>query len=332
MRAPATVGQVRDRRRLSAPLALLLGALLLATAGLTACGRTPVSTTWRSEPAPSGAAPGAPPGTAAPAKPYAVGVRQLDLSRGADRPLPTTVWYPAAGTARAGRANDGATPAPGRFPLVLFSHGLTALPQHYSAVTTRWAAAGFVVAAPAYPHTKRDAPELDITDITDIGRQPADATHVITRLVEGEPFADQIDTARIGAAGHSAGGFTTVGMFTANRDLRLRAGIVLAGGPLGGAYQGTAAPLLFVHGDADPTVSYATGRAAYDRAPWPKGFLTLVGGDHGGSLRPGARSFEATLRVTTDFLRGALYGDPSARTRLAREGNVDGVCRLDSTL
>src|SRR5258706_13174397 len=87
----------------------------------------------------------------APTETYTVGVRQLDLTRG-DRPLRTVVWYPAASTV-------GGQPAvaAGVFPLVLFSHGLTSSPEAYQGITRRFAAAGFIVAAPAYPYTNSAA-------------------------------------------------------------------------------------------------------------------------------------------------------------------------------
>src|SRR5690349_20387699 len=99
---------------------------------------------------------------AAPAKPFAVGSRRLALSRGSDRPLPTTLWYPATGTPLTGTITAGAVPAAGRFPVVLLSHGLHSLPSDLAAFGTRWAAAGFVVAAPAFPHTKRGTGSYDM--------------------------------------------------------------------------------------------------------------------------------------------------------------------------
>jgi dienelactone hydrolase len=274
------------------------------------------------------------PNGSAPAKPFAVGVRKLSLARNAERPLPTTIWYPAAGPAATG-AKSGATPAAGRFPLIVFSHGLTGLPENYAQLTTRWAAAGFVVAAPAFPHTNANAAKIDVLDL---GNQPEDASYVITAVLAldakaGDPLAGHLDPARVAAAGHSAGGYTTVGMFTSRRDSRLAAGIVIAGGLLGGAYTGRATPLLFVHGDADPTVSYATGRTAFDRAPWPKAFLTLIGQGHGERyLGPGFAPFDAAMATMTDFLRWVLYGDAGAKARLPGDGTVAGVCRLESSL
>jgi dienelactone hydrolase len=209
---------------------------------------------------------------AAPAQPFAVGSRQLALSRGSDRPLPTTVWYPAIGTPVTGRATVGAAPAAGRFPIVLLSHGLTSLPSDLAGFGTRWAAAGFVVAAPAFPHTKRGTPSFDMSDMAN---QPADGSYVISQVLTldttaGDPLAGHLNTDQIAAGGHSAGGYTTIGMLTGGRDNRLRAAIVLSGAQMGGAYAGGPVPVLFVHGDADTTVPIRSGRAAYTALSWPK--------------------------------------------------------------
>jgi dienelactone hydrolase len=274
----------------------------------------------------------------APAEHFAVGVRHLDLGRGPNRPLPTIIWYPAL-------SEPGRTPpadpdmALGRFPLVLFSHGLNSLPEEYQPLTTRWAAAGFVVAAPAYPFTHKGTHRFDRLDTRN---QPADAAYVISQVARldatpGDAFAGRLDTDRVCAAGHSAGGHTTSGMFTPGRDIRLRCGIVIAGAGLDavggdGRYRGPAAALLFVHGDNDTVVPYARGRAAYDRVPWAKAFLTLRGRGHGEFLSPNAIGFTQTLDTTTDFLRWALYGDATARHRLATDSWLPGVTTLSDAL
>lgn len=84
----------------------------------------------------------------APEGSYTVGVRTLTLDPRSARPLPVTIWYPVS--------TDGV--AAGRFPVVIYSHGLHSRPDLHAGLTTRWAAAGFVVAAPAYPHTGRVPP------------------------------------------------------------------------------------------------------------------------------------------------------------------------------
>ncbi|WP_203859064.1 alpha/beta hydrolase [Plantactinospora mayteni] len=269
-------------------------------------------------------APAAPPGSA-PDRTYAVGVRTLDLGRGTARPLPVTIWYPArddrptSSTAGPTVPRRNAPVAAGKFPIVLFSHGLHSLPEFHAPLTTRWAAAGFVVAAPAYPHTKRGARRFDRNDIR---RQPGDAWRVIQHVrrldqVSGDQFAGHLAVTRIGAVGHSAGGYTTAGLFAPGHSEWLRGGIVIGGAGMPGAtFGGPPAPLLFVHGDADRVVPVARGRDAFRRVPWPKAFLTVRGQGHGEYLIPGRRGFAQTMAATTEFLRWTLYGDVRARRDL----------------
>ncbi|WP_428963729.1 alpha/beta hydrolase family protein [Micromonospora fluostatini] len=316
-------------------LAVLTSAVL--TAGVVGCADT--------EPQGSPAAPAEPSTAAAtpsprvsagtaPTRGHAVGVRQLRLNRDGDRALPTTLWYPARGDA-GDAPRRGATAATGRFPVVVFSHGLGARPDDYAALLTRWAAAGFVVAAPTFPRTGRGGDG----NVLDVLNQPADVSYVLDEVLalddaDGDPLRGRLDTDRVAAAGHSAGGVTTIGLFTAGRDDRLGAGVVFAGSALGvgTAFAGAAAPQLFVHGELDEVVEYAAGRAAYDRVPWPKAMLSLPDGDHGrGLLADGA-----TLRVVSDttvgFLRWSLYGDPAAKRRMTADATRGGLATLDDRL
>ncbi|MEV4538019.1 chlorophyllase [Asanoa sp. NPDC049518] len=257
----------------------------------------------------------------APARAFPVEERELSLSRDG-RKLATTLFYP-----------QGA----GRFPVVLFSHGLGGRPADYAPLLRQWAAAGFVVAAPAYPHTSGNAADYDVLDVVN---QPADASYVIGKVLaldgrRGDGLFHRLATDRVAAAGHSAGGITTVGMFTLARDARLDAGIVLSGSSLGTGtgFRGPAAPLLFVHGERDETVSYASGKAAYDAVPWPKALLTFPKGDHGATLlRDGGASFAVLADTTTEFLRFTLYGDPAAKPRIDRAAARDDVATLDDHL
>jgi dienelactone hydrolase len=239
---------------------------------------------------------------AAPPQTFAVGVRTVALDRGPERPLPTTVWYPAV------HAGRDAPLASGRFPLVLYSHGLHSLPEWHAPIIGRWVAAGFVLAAPAYPHTRADAARFSRADVRN---QPADAWHVARRVLALAAFAGHLDPERIGAAGHSAGGYTTAGLFTAGHDRRLRAGIIIAGGGAAGAFAGPPAELLFVHGSADRTVPITTAQAAYERVGWPKAFLTLPGQDHGAYLSPDSPEFNQVAGATTAFFRRTLLRDRS---------------------
>ena len=291
----------------------------------------------------------------------AVGVRTLALSRGAKRPLRTLIFYPEAPAApgRAGpkRAAPGsndtvsdrgsafvtntsktsvtdcgsggvelvedAVPAVGRFPLVLFSHGLRGSPERYSAAVASWAAAGFVVAAPFYPHTNLDAARFDRADIVN---QPRDAAYVIKRVrwldrVAGDPLAGHIDVDRVAAVGHSAGGYTTTGLFVAKHPTWLRAGVVIAGWLAPGAFAGPPATMLFLQGDRDTVVPLAQGRRAYDAVPWRKSYVLLPDSWHADYMVPGGKAYPLMDATVTDFLRWTLADDQAARLRLPPSGS-----------
>jgi dienelactone hydrolase len=256
----------------------------------------------------------------APNRTFAVGIRRLDLSRSAARPLPTLVWYPATGLPGTATASQ-APVAAGSFPLLLFSHGLTGKPENYASLLIRIAAAGFVVAAPAYPHTSGGAAEFDALDVTN---QPADAFFVIGEVLRlgdhpGDLFAGRLRT-RVAAAGHSAGGFTTAGMLARPGDVPVTAAIIIAGGATADAAE-PGSETLFIHGDSDQTVPYSAGQSGYQRMRPPKGFLTVVGGDHTRFLGPGHPAFESVQMTMTDFLRATLYRDTAARQRLPADGS-----------
>ncbi|GAA4606591.1 dienelactone hydrolase [Actinoplanes octamycinicus] len=216
--------------------------------------------------------------------------RVVAFARGKDRPLPTTLWY-ASGP-------DGTGIAAGRHPIILFSHGLNGLPEQFAPLATTWARAGYVVAAPAYPHTNAHV-EVDRDDIR---RQPADAAHVLKQLVAGD-LAEHLDGEHVAAVGFSAGGTTTLGLFRKGHSPALRAAVSVAGRRPSTAFAGPAAPILFLHGDRDPVVPIEAGRAAYDAVRWPKQFVTVTGAGHGQYLNPGDPDYPATAQRILDFLR-----------------------------
>jgi dienelactone hydrolase len=301
------------------------GAGTEAAAALGVAGATPSV----SASAPKSAAPAA----KAPTQTFAVGVSQFTFTR-AGRTLRTLVFYPAAGAA-SGSPKSNAAVAAGRFPLLLWSPGLHGSPEGYQGVTAKIAAAGFVVAAPAYPFTNSAANPFNQNDM---GNQPADASAVITEVLRldtkaGAALAGHIETGRVAAGGHSAGGYTTAGMLSGSaRDTRLKGGIIVAGGGMGGKFSGAATPVLFVHGDADGTVPYSSGRNLYDGCTWPKAFLTLLKGDHGGGLFGSAPANQAVSKTMLDFLRYTLYGDAAAKGRIRADATVSGAAKYDGTI
>ncbi|MFI6133439.1 alpha/beta hydrolase [Micromonospora sp. NPDC051141] len=260
-----------------------------------------------------------PSGARSPAPSGARSADPFGRDRGAVPPSPGTEAGPVVRTR--------APVAAGRFPVVVFSHGLRSLPALHARLTTRWAAAGFVVAAPTYPRTNLRARAFTRDDVRN---QPADARRLVRHLVRlgarpGDALGAHLAVDRFAAAGHSAGGHTTLGMFVAGRRSPLRAGIVIAGGrPVAGIAR-PSTPMLFVHGAADRIVPESIGRAAYARCLGPAAFLSLPGQGHGEYLNPGRPGFTEVLKTTTDFLRWTLYADRAALRRLPADATTPGI-------
>jgi dienelactone hydrolase len=248
------------------------------------------------------------------------------------RTLETTIFYPAEGNDADASAVTGAAPArdDGPYPLVVFSHGLGASPELYADILSRWASAGFVVAAPTFPLSNSGAPAGP--DAGDVQNQPGDVSFVITQVIERSDSGDRVlagmvDGERVGVGGHSNGGITTLGVVANSccRDDRIDAAIVMAGTPSpygGGDYDFTdTPPLLVVHGTEDALIAYEEGVSVALDARAPKGMLTIEGGDHGGWIRAQDPAFEAFRRASTDFLAAYLLDDARALDRLPSDGD-----------
>jgi predicted dienelactone hydrolase len=235
------------------------------------------------------------------------------------RALPTTVYYPSSGA--------------GPFPVVVFAHGLDAVPSGYRYLLASWAASGFVVAAPQFPLTSHGSALVD-EDVLD---QPADVSFVLTQVLAlgttaGDDLAGRIDADHVAVAGHSAGAITTLGLLsTCCADPRIDAAIVMAGEVIGFPFvpADPTIPVLLLHGSADGTIPVANGRAVADGYPGPDAFVELTGGTHTEPYaNPGDDRFDVVRSVTLDFLQWSLDRDASALARLRTDAVAGGRATL----
>lgn len=247
------------------------------------------------------------------------------------RSLDTLVLYPAEGPFVEGEDAPDAPPEPGPWPLVVFSHGLGGSGPAYTATLRVWASAGYVVVAPTYPLSSSATPGG--ASFVDLPNQPADVSVLVDWVVagaEGAPWAASVDTERVGLAGHSMGGFTSLaaGYNPCCLDDRVDAVAEWAGGYLpalepaqgteGGAPVDDGPPLLIVHGDADGTVPYEQADATATAVGGPWWLVTLVGGPH---IPPyvqglGVPDSSVVTLTTLDLFDEFLKGDPEGTDRL----------------
>jgi predicted dienelactone hydrolase len=238
-----------------------------------------------------------------PAASYGVGSRTLhlvDTSRptkasptrniaaSSSRKLDVLVLYPIADT------EGGATPLPeapvadGRFPVLEFSHGVTASGPVYAPFLAPIVQAGYVVAAPTFPLTSGAGAWSDLSDYVN---QPADVSFVLDNVLgldtkTGDPLDGHLATHEVAVAGHSLGAMTTYGFANSCcAEPRAKAMIAMSGvePPFpGGDYTHPpkGLPALLIHGTADGTVPYRGSTAAFANLTAPRAFLTFPGASH----------------------------------------------------
>ena len=252
---------------------------------------------------------------------YGVGVRTLRLvdtlrrtpphngePGSPERKLTTEVWYPAPSGDVSQPQRDAPLGDGGPFPLVVMSHGYLDSRLGEAVYTRSLASRGFVVAAPDFPLSNGGAPGGPT--LIDLPNQPGDVSFVINTLTllsrtPGTWLTDGVNRRRIGAAGLSLGGLTTIeSVFEpAQRNGRIRAAAALA--PIGcfftqAYYRAAHRPLLVVQGDEDLILPIEqNGARVFERSRSPATFVTLLRGTHTGFssfiTAPSPASYDAAL-------------------------------------
>jgi dienelactone hydrolase len=206
-----------------------------------------------------------------------------DEARG--RPLPTTVYVPKSG---------------GSAPLIVFGHGFWGHPRKFTRLFARWVDAGYVVAAPAFPHTNDENPPPYLRE--DVVNQPADVSFVLDELLA----RGLGDAERIGVGGYSLGAASAlaVGLHPRYADPRIRAVVAVAGALFHSDFAADVLrplPLLLVHGVEDESVAYAEALKVYEAAQEPKELVTIEGAGHGICQDDGQPHATRVAELTTAF-------------------------------
>jgi predicted dienelactone hydrolase len=152
-------------------------------------------------------------------------VEPYDWRGAKTRALRAMIWYPAAAEAReeaqwigppifpfysAGSAARDAPHAAGpRRPLILLSHGFGGTASDLAWLGTALAAHGFIAVAVNHPGNN-GLEAYTVEGYSLMWLRAVDLGAVIDAVLNDKTFGSRIDPARIGAAGHSFGGYTVV--------------------------------------------------------------------------------------------------------------------------
>jgi predicted dienelactone hydrolase len=146
----------------------------------------------------------------------AVGFQEVTVPDPDDKPLAAAIWYPSSGSPaprsfgllRMMVAENGRVSGD-HLPLVVISHGTGGSEAGHSDTAIALAEAGFVVAA--VTHTGDNPLDHSYAfTVRNFAGRPRHLSRLIDYMLAWWPEHARIDPSRIGAFGHSAGGFTVL--------------------------------------------------------------------------------------------------------------------------
>jgi predicted dienelactone hydrolase len=140
-------------------------------------------------------------------------------------PMTVALFYPTATAARTLTMGPwqpvvapGAPPAEAPLKgLILLSHGTSGTELNHHNLATRLAASGYLVAAPRHPGDNWQDRSL-ITSGRYFSERPRQLSRVLDALLASPEWGPRIPADRIGAVGHSAGGYSVLALAGAQAE------------------------------------------------------------------------------------------------------------------
>ena len=190
----------------------------------------------------------------------------------------------------------------GPWPLIAFAHGYNVTPAYYERLLRVWAAAGYVVAAPA-------------------SNEPAAVRAAIDILSN----YDAVDPSRVAVAGHSDGATVAahIAFDPAEHDARVRAVVALVSDPIDNLGPLSGPPLFLEQGDADTISPRSNGDSFYGQVTSAKWYLLLHGADHSPPITQRTQWTPIVDQSTIAFLDRYVADRTTDDTALLEAGRQD---------
>ena len=162
------------------------------------------------------------------AKADGVGFRDISVEVDGER-MVAALWYPTDGDPGVTTIGPFTMPATrnapvgeGRYGLVLLSHGTGGGRLNHRDTAIRLAESGYIVAAPEHAGDSWRDGSFSGTS-ANWHRRPRQLSAVLDRVLGDAELGPHIDPARIGAVGHSAGGYSVLALIGGRAELALLA-------------------------------------------------------------------------------------------------------------
>lgn len=184
-----------------------------------------------------------------------------------------------------------------KWPVVVWANGTACAPGLYWNALCALASKGYVVVASS--ETMSASGDSQIKQIDYILNENANSDSI---------FYEKIDVNKIGAAGHSQGGRSTVN--AAKKDSRIKAAVSIAGSNTSSERTGITTPTLFLTGTLDLVVlSSLWVKPTYNKAEGPAAYASLVGGIHTSVIT----NYERIIYYTAKWMDAYLNDDQNAK-------------------
>lgn len=184
-----------------------------------------------------------------------------------------------------------------KWPVIVWANGTACAPGLYWNALCALAAKGYVVVASS--ETMSASGDSQINQIDYILGENTN---------EDSIFYKKIDANKIGAAGHSQGGRSTVN--AAKKDSRIKASVSIAGSNTSSERTGITTPTLFLTGTLDLVVlSSMWVKPTYNKAEGPAAYASLVGGIHTSVIT----NYERIIYYTAKWMDAYLNDDQNAK-------------------
>ncbi len=193
-----------------------------------------------------------------------------------------------------------------KYPVVVWANGTGCATDTYDGLLTKIAEGGYIVVADSSVMTADGSAQRDSIDYIIGENKDSDSV-----------FYGKVDTAKIGAAGHSQGGRSSVN--AAQKDSRIKCIVSIAGASSAEEANGLKAPTLFLTGTADMVVvSSQWCKPSYDAAAGRAVYASLKNGVHTTCMT----NPDKLSGYVTSWFDAYLKNDASAKAKFQNGGQL----------